>query len=32
VIYRVILVEILALSYAVYRPAGYPVGKVEIQA
>ena len=32
VIYRVILVEILALSYAVYRPAGYPVGKIEIQA
>jgi hypothetical protein len=25
-------VEILALSYAVYRPAGYPVGKIEIQA
>jgi hypothetical protein len=31
-IYRVILVEILALSYSVYRPAGYPVSKVEIQA
>lgn len=32
VIYRVILVEILALSYAVSRPAGYTVGELEIQA
>lgn len=31
-IYRVILVEILALSYSVHRPAGYPVSKIEIQA
>lgn len=32
VIYRVILVEILALSYAVGRPAGYTVAELEIQA
>jgi hypothetical protein len=31
-IYHVILVEILALSYAVDRPAGYPVGNLEMQA
>lgn len=31
-IYRVILVEVLSLSYAVRRPLGFPVGKVEIQA
>jgi hypothetical protein len=31
-IYRVILVEILTLSYAVLRPMGFPEGKVEIQA
>lgn len=31
-IYRVVLVEILALSYAVQQPAGYPMTKVEIQA
>ncbi len=31
-IYRVVLVEILALSYAVQRPAGYPMTKIEIQA
>ena len=31
-IYRIVLVEILALSYAVHRPAGYPVGKIEMQA
>lgn len=31
-IYRVILVEILTLSYAVQRPLGFPVSKVEIQA
>jgi hypothetical protein len=31
-IYRVILVEILTLSYAVQRPLGFPEGKVEIQA
>ncbi len=31
-IYRVILIEILSLSYAVTRPAGYPMGKIEIQA
>lgn len=31
-IYRVVLVEILALSYAVMEPAGYPMAKTEIQA
>ncbi len=31
-IYRVILVEILALSYAVFRPAGYAANELEIQA
>jgi hypothetical protein len=31
-IYRVILVEVLSLSYAVQRPVGFPVSKVEIQA
>jgi hypothetical protein len=31
-IYRVVLVEILALSYAVNRPAGFPVGRIEAQA
>lgn len=32
IIYRVVLIEILALSYAVTRPAGYPMGKIEMQA
>jgi hypothetical protein len=32
VVYRTILVEILALSYAVQRPAGYPVAKTELLA
>ena len=32
VIYRIILVEILSLSYAVGRPAGFPAKLVEIQA
>lgn len=32
VIYRVILVEILALSYAVSRPAGFPLARIEAQA
>jgi hypothetical protein len=31
-VYRVVLVEILALSYAVRRPEGYPVAKTELQA
>ena len=31
-VYRLILVEILALSYAVQRPAGYPVAKTELLA
>lgn len=31
-VYRVVLVEILALSYAVQRPAGYPMAKVELLA
>jgi hypothetical protein len=32
VVYRLVLVEILALSYAVQRPAGYPVAKTELLA
>lgn len=32
VVYRVVLVEILALSYAVRRPSGYPVAKTELLA
>jgi len=32
VVYRLVLVEILALSYAVQRPGGYPVGKTELLA
>jgi hypothetical protein len=32
VVYRIVLVEILALSYAVQRPAGYPVAKTELLA
>ena len=32
VVYRVVLIEILALSYAVKRPAGYPVAKTELLA
>ncbi|MFC1641101.1 hypothetical protein ACFL5O_00215 [Myxococcota bacterium] len=31
-VYRLVLVEVLALSYAVERPAGYPVGKTELLA
>jgi hypothetical protein len=31
-VYRVVLVEILALSYAVRRPSGYPVVKTELLA
>jgi hypothetical protein len=31
-IYRLVLIEILALSYAVREPAGYPMAKTEIQA
>lgn len=31
-IYRLILIEVLALSYAVKQPAGYPVGKTEYLA
>jgi hypothetical protein len=31
-VYRVVLVEILALSYAVRRPSGYPVAKTELLA
>ncbi len=32
VVYRLVLIEVLALSYAVQRPAGYPVGKSELLA
>jgi hypothetical protein len=32
VVYRIVLVEILALSYAVRRPSGYPVAKTELLA
>ncbi len=31
-VYRLVLVEILALSYAVRKPAGYPVAKTEMLA
>jgi len=31
-IYRMLLIEILALSYAVRSPAGYPLTKTEVQA
>jgi hypothetical protein len=31
-VYRLVLVEILALSYAVQRPHGYPVAKTELLA
>ncbi len=31
-VYRVLLTEILALSYAVERPAGFPVAKTELLA
>lgn len=31
-IYRVVLVQILVLSYAVTKPAGFPVGRAEAQA
>lgn len=31
-VYRVVLIEILALSYAVVRPSGYPVAKTELLA
>ena len=32
VVYRLVLVEILALSYAVRQPVGYPVAKTEMLA
>jgi hypothetical protein len=32
VVYRTVLVEVLALSYAVRRPDGYPVAKTELLA
>lgn len=32
VVYRAVLIEILALSYAVQRPSGYPVAKTELLA
>jgi hypothetical protein len=32
VVYRVVLVELLALSYAVHRPDGFPVSKTELLA
>ena len=32
VVYRTVLIEILALSYAVQRPSGYPVAKTELLA
>lgn len=32
IIYHIILVEVLSLSYSVTRPAGYPLGRIEIQA
>jgi hypothetical protein len=31
-VYRIVLIEILALSYAVKQPGGYPVAKVELLA
>lgn len=31
-VYRAVLIEILALSYAVTRPSGYPVAKTELLA
>ena len=31
-VYRLVLLEILALSYAVQKPAGYPVAKTEMLA
>ena len=31
-IFRLVLIEILALSYAVQRPSGYPVAKTELLA
>jgi hypothetical protein len=31
-VYRVVLVEILALSYSVRKPEGYPVAKTELLA
>jgi hypothetical protein len=31
-VYRLVLVEVLSLSYAVRRPAGYPVAKTELLA
>jgi len=31
-VYRVVLVQVLALSYAVRRPEGYPVAKTELLA
>lgn len=32
VVYRLVLVEVLALSYSVQRPAGFPVAKTELLA
>ena len=32
IVYRVVLVQVLALSYAVRRPEGYPVAKTELLA
>ncbi len=32
IVYRTVLIEILALSYAVQRPSGYPVAKTELLA
>ncbi|HEX9619846.1 MAG TPA: hypothetical protein VF989_06915 [Polyangiaceae bacterium] len=31
-VYRIVLIEVLALSYAVHQPAGYPVSKTELLA
>jgi hypothetical protein len=31
-VYRMVLVEVLALSYAVKTPAGFPVSKAEVLA
>src|SRR5690606_26596065 len=31
-IYRIVLVELLSLSYAITQPAGFPIGQVEAHA
>ena len=31
-VYRLVLVEVLGLSYSVRRPAGYPLSKIEMLA